>query len=136
MLLFANLLASCCQLFRYVAIMRWRGFWSGLAFLGLTYTYVRAFVPTALTEPLGLCWALFSIPFFIEAFRRSVIAERTTRIWSDDGGAHEQDGGHVTIPAVIIWIFWQFGSNMASAAGGRFCCGASRSRRGFRKLRC
>ena len=109
MLFLQTCFLAAVSYFATLAIMRWRGFWSGLAFLGLTYTYVRAFVPTALTEPLGLCWALFSIPFFIEAFRTRSLPSALLAFGATTVALMSRMGAMFTIPAVIIWIFWQFG---------------------------
>src|SRR5260370_41466447 len=69
MLILQACLLAGATCFATHAVARWRGIWAGTAFLALTYIYDREFVPTTHTEPLGLCWALLSFPFFIEAFR-------------------------------------------------------------------
>ncbi len=69
MLILQACLLAAAACFAAHAVAAWRGIWAATAFLGLTYIYARIFVQTTLTEPLGLFWALLSIPFFIEAFR-------------------------------------------------------------------
>src|SRR5262249_42570188 len=48
----------------------WRGIWVGMALIALLYGLVRPFLLTTMTEPLGLVCSLFSLSFFIEAFRQ------------------------------------------------------------------
>ena len=115
MLLLQAALVAAAICFAAVAVARWRGVWAGLAFFALTYIYSREFVPTALTEPLGLVWALFSIPFFIEALRGSrphalvAFAAMTTALMI-------RMGSMFTIPALIIWIVWQFAGSLKERA--------------------
>jgi len=91
------------------AVAKWRGVWAATAFFALTYIYDRNFVPTTLTEPLGLFWALLSIPFFIEAFvtasvRPALVAFAMTAI-----ALMTRMGSMFTIPALLLWLVWQFG---------------------------
>jgi hypothetical protein len=99
------------------AVARWRGIWAGAAFFGLTYIYDRHFVPTTLTEPFGLFWALLSIPFFIEAFvsgsvRPAILAFTITSV-----ALMTRMGSMLTIPAVLVWLVWQFGQGTKAKLG-------------------
>ena len=111
MLLLQACLLSAVSCFATWAVVRWRGLWAGVAFFGLTYTYVRVFAPTTLTEPLGLCWALFSIPFFIEALRARSLASALVALGATTVALMTRMGAMITIPALVIWIVWQFGPN-------------------------
>ncbi len=103
--------ATC---FATYAVMTCRGIWAGLAFFALTYTYSRYFVPTTLTEPLGLFWALLSIPFLIKAFydpspRSALVAFAITAI-----ALMTRMGSMFTLPALLVWLIWQFGKDRAT----------------------
>ena len=111
MLLLQTCLLSAASCFATWAIVRWRGLWAGVAFLGLTYTYVRIFAPTALTEPLGLCWALFAIPFLIECLRSWSLANALLALAATTMALMTRMAAMFTIPALILWIVWQFGRN-------------------------
>ena len=56
-----------------------------------------------------LRWALFSIPFFIEAFRTRSLPSALLAFGATTVALMSRMGAMFTIPAVIIWIFWQFG---------------------------
>jgi hypothetical protein len=93
------------------AVMVWRGIWAGLAFLGLSYLYLRAFAPTSLSEPLGLFWSLLSIPFFIDAFRRRATNSALVGFAMTSVALMTRMGSMFTIPALLVWLVWQFGRN-------------------------
>ncbi len=109
MLLLQTCLLSGLACFAAWAIIRWRGLWAGVAFFGLTYIYVRTFAPTTLTEPLGLCWALFAIPFLIAAFRTRSLPHALLALGALTVALMTRMGAMLTIPALVIWIFCQFG---------------------------
>lgn len=94
----------------------WRGIWSAVAFLALAYIYARIFAPTMLTEPLALIWALLSVGFFVEAFRTrstqpALIAFALTLV-----ALMTRMGSMFTIPALLVWLIWQFGRDVAAKA--------------------
>jgi hypothetical protein len=114
MLVLQACLVAAATCFATIAVAAWRGIWAGVTFFALTYIYARYFVPTTLTEPLGLFWALLSIPFFIEAFRSrsekpALIAFALTTI-----ALMTRMGSMFTIPALLIWLVWQFGRGAAA----------------------
>jgi hypothetical protein len=109
MLLVQACLLSATTCLAASAVARWRGLWAGLAFFGLTYIYVRTFVPTSLTEPLGLCWALFSVPFFIEALRTSSLSHALLAFGLTTVALMTRMGSMFTTPALILWMVWQLG---------------------------
>jgi hypothetical protein len=113
LILQAALLALAACIASY-AVMAWRGIWSGLAFLGFTYIYVRSFAPTPLTEALGLFWALLSIPFFVKAFRTGLIGPALVGLAMTAVALMIRMGSMFTIPALLLWLVWQFGCDVRS----------------------
>jgi hypothetical protein len=91
------------------AVAKWRGVWAATAFFALTYIYDRNFVPTTLTEPLGLFWALLSIPFYIEAFRDRAVKPALLAFAMTAVALLTRMGSVFTIPALLLWLVWQFG---------------------------
>lgn len=108
LILQACLLAAAASFAAYAVVM-WRGIWAGIAFFGLTCIYDRAFVPTTLTEPLGLFWALLSIPFFIEAFASGSVRPALVAFAMTSVALLTRMGSMFTIPALLLWLVWQFG---------------------------
>jgi hypothetical protein len=114
MLLLQACLFAAAACFATYAIVLWRGLWAGLAFFGLTYIYARGFVPTPSTEPLGLFWALLSIPFFIEAFRGGPVSSALVAFAITVTALMTRMGSMFTIPALLLWLVWQFGRGRAA----------------------
>lgn len=106
------LAAATC--FASHAVAKWRGVWSGIAFAALTYIYARYFVPTTLTEALGLFWALLSIPFFIAAFRESSVKPALLGFAMTTVALMTRMGSMFTIPALLVWLVWKFGQDAKS----------------------
>lgn len=96
------------------AVMAWRGLWAGLAFFSLTYIYARIFAPTTLTESLGLFWALLSIPFFIASFRTASARPALIGFGLTVFALMTRMGNMFAIPALLLWLVWQFGHGMAA----------------------
>ena len=111
MLLLQTCLLSVLLCFAAWAIVRWRGLWAGVAFVGLVYIYARSVAPTTLTEPLGICWALFSVPFLIVALRAQSRDHAMLALAGITIALMTRMGAMFTIPALVIWIFWQFGQS-------------------------
>lgn len=103
--------ASC---FATWAIVLWRGVWAGIAFFALTYIYASVFVQTTLTEPLGLFWALLSIPFFIESFRSRSASAALVAFAMTTAALMTRMGSMFTIPALLVWLVWQFANGIAA----------------------
>jgi hypothetical protein len=116
MLLLQACLLSAVGCFAAWTVAHWRGLWSGVAFLALTYINVRNFLPTALTEPPGLFWALFSIPFFIDALRYRSLPNALLALSATTLALMTRMGAMLTVPALVIWIAWQFGKNWKQKA--------------------
>jgi hypothetical protein len=95
------------------AIIAWRGVWAGITFFALTYIFNRIFVPTPLTEPLGAFWALLSIPFFLRAFRDHSVTAALLAFAMTSVALMTRMGSMFTIPALVIWLVWQFGKGTA-----------------------
>jgi hypothetical protein len=109
MLILQACLIAAATCFAAAAVAMWRGIWAGLAFFALTYIYARFFVPEALTESLGLFWALLSVPFFIEAFRSRSVQPALTGFAMTVVALTTRMGSMLTIPALLLWLVWQFG---------------------------
>lgn len=109
MLLLQSCLLSIVTCFAVWAVVRWRGLWAGVAFLGFSQIYIPFFVPTALTEPLGLFWILFVIPFLIDSLRTQSLSSALITLGAITTALMTRMGAMFTIPALAIWIVWQFG---------------------------
>jgi hypothetical protein len=94
------------------AVNRWKGPVAALVFFALTYIYVRVFAPVTLTEPLGLIWGIFSIPFFTEALRRKSRRMALFGFAILTIGLMTRMGSMFTIPALSVWLILQFGSSL------------------------
>jgi hypothetical protein len=115
LLLQACLLGAAAWAASY-AVMAWRGVWAAIGFFGLTYIYTRIFAPTSLTEPLGLFWALLSVPFFIDAFRSGSVKSAQVGFAMTALALMIRMGNMFAIPALLIWLVWQFGKGIAAKA--------------------
>src|SRR5258707_8056992 len=106
MLILQACLLAAAACFAAHALARWRGTWAGIAFLGLTYIYARTFIPTTLTEPPGMLWALLSIPFFIVAFRTGSVKPTLVAFAMTIVALMTRMGSIFTIPALLLWLGW------------------------------
>jgi len=109
MLILQACLVAVAVCFATHAVAMWRGLWAGIAFFSLTYIYTRHFVPTTLTEPLGLFWALVSVPFFIDAFVSGSVRPALVAFAMTTVALMTRMGSMFTIPALLVWLVWQFG---------------------------
>jgi hypothetical protein len=114
MLVLQASLVAAAACFAAHAVALWRGIWAAIAFFGLTYIYARTFVPTTLTESLGLFWALLSVPFFIEALRSRSVESALIAFALTSVALMTRMGSMFTIPALLIWLVWQFGTGAAA----------------------
>jgi hypothetical protein len=71
-------------------------------------------VATALTEPLGLLWALPSVGFFIEAFRTGSVKPALVAFAMTIVALMARMGSVFTIPALLFWLVWHFGHGIAA----------------------
>ena len=111
MLILQAALVAGAACFAANAIMMWRGVWAAIAFFALTYIYGRYFVPTTLTEPFGLFWALLSIPYFIRAFGDRSVSAALVAFAMTAVALMTRMGSMFTIPALMLWLVWQFGND-------------------------
>ncbi|HVE88067.1 MAG TPA: hypothetical protein VNA44_00060, partial [Burkholderiaceae bacterium] len=91
------------------AVGAWRGVYAGLAFFSLSYMAVRTFLPTFLTEPLGLFWALLAIPFFVKALRDGSLQAALIGLGMTTVALSMRPGSMFTIAALCLWLVWRFG---------------------------
>jgi hypothetical protein len=94
------------------SIVLWRGLWCGLAFCALIYILVHPFLATALTEPLGLIWALLSIMFLAEAMRLQATRYAYLALVALTLAEMARMGSLFTIPAFVLWIAITFASTL------------------------
>ncbi|HEV7877788.1 hypothetical protein [Bradyrhizobium sp.] len=111
MLILQSCMMAGAICFATYAIMVWRGAWAAMAFFSLTYIYDRFFVLTTNTEPLGMFWALLSIPFFIRAFCDRSVAAALVAFALTSVALITRMGSMFTLPALLLWLVWQFGQN-------------------------
>jgi hypothetical protein len=123
MLLLQTVLLSAAAYAAASAVARWRGLWAGLAFFALAYANARSWVPTSLTEPLGLWWAFFSVPFFIAGLRSSSLNHSLVAFASMGVALTTRMGSMFTIPALVVWMAWRFGRNAKEKARVLFLSG-------------
>ena len=100
------------------AVTDWRGIWAGLTFLGLTFILVRPYLPTNLTEPLGIFWALVSLPFLIRAIRFNRLSDVASGFHLTVWALMTRMGAVFTVPALGFWAVlsrWGKPKNMLHA---------------------
>jgi hypothetical protein len=105
MLAVATFLASA-------AVWRWRGIWAALAFAAVTVITVENYVPTALTEPLGLFWALLAVPPLLHALRTKSLASALLGLALLTVALLTRMGAMFVAPALALWIAWCFGDTL------------------------
>jgi hypothetical protein len=103
-LMLQTLLLALATFFATREMIKWRGIWAGLSFMGLIFILTRPYLPTNLTEPLGIFWALLSIPFFIRAFQSERITEKAIAFQLTLWALLTRMGSMFTLPFLGIWI--------------------------------
>ena len=91
------------------SVAKWMGAAAGFAFLCLAFAIQRSYLSTTLTEPLGLIWSLFSIPFFVIALRHNSLAAAYVALGLTAVTLLTRMGAMFLIPAMILWILLCFG---------------------------
>jgi hypothetical protein len=86
----------------------WCGTWAAMALMALLYGLVRPFLLTTMTEPLGLVCSLFSLSFFIEAFRQRSTHLAVVAFAALVCGLLIRMGSMFTVPFLMIWIAVSF----------------------------
>lgn len=107
--LLLTVLLGCAAYAAARAVGAWRGVYAGLAFFSLSYMAVRTFLPTFLTEPLGLFWALLAIPFFVKALRDGSLQAALIGLGMTTVALSMRPGSMFTIAALCLWLVWRFG---------------------------
>jgi hypothetical protein len=105
------------------AIAGWIGIWAGIAFLGMTYGIARPFLPTLMTEPIGMMLALGSMIFFIDSFRRRTLGSALIAVMLLTAALLTRMGSLFTIPFLVLWVGLAFSSS-AKEAGVNLVLGA------------
>src|SRR6185437_1479087 len=86
------------------AIARWRGAWAALAFFGLSYTYLRSFAPTTLTEPIGIAWGLLAVTFLVRSLATGSRTAAVAGIGALVCSLMTRMGAMFAVPALIAWL--------------------------------
>jgi hypothetical protein len=100
---------SAALFFASRSVARWLGPWAGLAFAAMAYSVCREFSVTALTESLGLIWALTAIPFLVEAIRSRSLPHSALGLFLFTIAMLTRMGSAFTVPALAVWIIWSLG---------------------------
>lgn len=111
MILIQAMLLAAATFLASIAVARWRGVWAALGFSAVMILTVRIYVPTSLTEPLGLYWALLAIPFLIESLRKNSRLNALLALGVMTIALMTRMGAMFAIPALAVWIVWRFGGN-------------------------
>ena len=98
------------------SIARWRGLWAAIAFFGLTYLIARPFMPTMLTEVLGLIWTLFALIFFIEALRLHSAPHALVALIGLSFALLTRVGSVLTVPFLVMWLPFAFSKSAVTRA--------------------
>jgi hypothetical protein len=110
-LLQATLLAFAAYLATRV-IGRWRGIYAGLAFFAFSYVTIRNYLPTFLSEPLGIFWALLAIPFLIAALQSHLLQSGLIGLAMTAIALFIRPGGMFVIAALGLWLVASFGNGL------------------------
>tara|TARA_R110002020_G_scaffold3766_10_gene16591 strand:+ start:21729 stop:24281 length:2553 start_codon:yes stop_codon:yes gene_type:complete len=86
------------------SVMRWRGFWAGSTFLGLSIVLVRPYLPSNLTEPIGILLAMASIPYIVRALAGGSLAAKGTGLFLTSTSLSVRMGNMFAIPAIGLWM--------------------------------
>jgi hypothetical protein len=105
------------------ALAGWIGIWSSIAFLGMTYGIARPFLPTLMTEPIGMMLALASVIFFVESFRRRAMGAALVGVTLLTAALLTRMGSLFTIPFLALWVGLAF-SKSARDAGFKLLLGS------------
>jgi hypothetical protein len=117
MLLLQAVLLATATWFGARAISRWRGPWAGLVYFCISFLILRSFIATSLTEPIGLFWALFAIPFVIEGLRKGSWPLALLGLTFTSVALMTRMGAMFLMPMLALWMLWRFGTNWLAKLG-------------------
>lgn len=103
-LMLQTVVLAVATFFATRAVIAWRGIWAGLTFLGLAFILVRPYLPTNLTEPLGIFWALVSVPFLVRAIRSNRLGDAAAGFHLTLWALLTRMGAMFTLPALGLWV--------------------------------
>jgi hypothetical protein len=89
------------------SVSRWRGLWSGAAFLALSLVFSRSYIASTMTETLGLIWAFVSIGFFAEALRARSFPCAVATIGFTMLAQQTRMGAVFIVPALMAWTIYE-----------------------------
>ena len=117
MLLIQAVLLATATWFGARAISRWRGLWAGLVYFCISFIISRSFIPTTLTEPIGLFWALFGMPFVIDGLRKGSWPLALLGLTFTSVALMTRMGAMFLIPMFALWMLWRFGKTWLAKLG-------------------
>ena len=115
-LLVQALLCGVALHFAFRSVVAWRGLWSGIAFAAFVYVGARQYLPTLLTETLGLFWALLATGFFAQALRLRSLPHAFLGLTTIAIAQAVRMGSVFTIPALVLWIPFAFAKGLRNRA--------------------
>jgi hypothetical protein len=77
-----------------------------MTFLALLLVLVRPYLPTHLTEPWGIFWAMVAVPFLIDGLRPNQGPTRILGLLAVTLSLLTRLGSMFTIPALAAWTLW------------------------------
>jgi hypothetical protein len=98
------------------SILQTYGIWAGIAFTGAIYTLGREWLPTTMTEPLGLAWALVAIAFFAEAFHLRSPPHALVSLGALTFALWTRMGSLLTLPLLALWVAFAYARSWSSRA--------------------
>ncbi len=113
-LLIQIVLFACVTFYASAAVARRFGVLAGIAFAVMMYAIGREFLPTFLTESIGLLWALAAVPFFIACFGLRSLTQGIAGIFFFAIGMFARMGAMFTLPAMVLWVGAQSYSSVRS----------------------
>lgn len=102
-LVLQTILLAIATFFAVRAVMRWRGLWAGVTFLGLSIVLVRPYLPSNLTEPIAILLAMVSVPLLIRAFTAGRIADKASAFLLTGFALSVRMGNMLALPAMALW---------------------------------
>jgi hypothetical protein len=115
MLLLQTVLVGLMLFIAAGRIASWRGAWAAIAFVGLISMLARPYLPTLMSEPLGMIWSLFCVIFLVEALRRRSSPHALVALLALTIGLWTRMGAMFAVPVAMMWLILTF----SETASGR-----------------
>jgi hypothetical protein len=102
-LLIQAILFAVVTFWASTAVARRFGVWPAVAFAAMVYAVGREFLPTFLTESIGLLWGVAAVPFFIACVASRSLTSAIIGIFLFAIGMFARMGAMFTLPAMVFW---------------------------------